>query len=248
MKTFDFYEFAALLTPGAVLLIGLTLLLPGLAPSVNAKDTTFGDLGVFVVLSYAIGHVTQALGAILEPRVWALTGGGVRPTDWVRTGRGRLLAPSQHETLKEHIQPKLGLAQAVDIDKIDKRAWDDVVRQIYAAVEASGHTTRIDIFNGTYGLCRGIATSVFVLLLAFIASGVGVALKGHGVAATLPQDVALGLGLVIVEGLLLHRMQRFGRYYARELFVQFLQLPLPDATGQTNDKATGMQKPKGHVP
>jgi len=245
MRTFDFYEFAALLTPGAVLLIGLTVLFPSLAPTVNGKDVTFGNLGVFVVLAYAVGHVVQALGGIIENRLlWRLTAAGARPTDWIRRGTGYLLAPAQRETLKAQLQPKLGLAQPVDMGTIGKDDWDGLVRQVYAAVEGGGRTARVDIFNGTYGLCRGIATSLVMLLIALVASGVVYAYHHHTVIARGDaHGLVVGLALVGASVLVLHRMYSFGRYYARELFVQFLQLPLPEGSGSTGTSSD--EKTKG---
>jgi len=42
MKTFDFYEFAGILVPGAVLLFGLVQLIPGLAAALGGKELVVG--------------------------------------------------------------------------------------------------------------------------------------------------------------------------------------------------------------
>jgi hypothetical protein len=81
------------------------------------------------------------------------------------------------------------------------------VREVYSVVAASGKATRVDSFSGTYSLLRGLAAALLVLL-------VGAALLDKG----LPTVGALA----VLFGLALHRMHRFGRYFALELFVQYL--------------------------
>src|SRR5262249_34772860 len=66
MKTFDFYEFAALLTPGAVLLYAVSRICPEAAPFIEAKGFTLGDLGLFIMLAYVAGHLVQAFGNLIE--------------------------------------------------------------------------------------------------------------------------------------------------------------------------------------
>ena len=46
-----------------------------------------------MVLAYVVGHLIQALGNLIEQLFWALQGG--MPTDWLRTNRHQLLAPTQ---------------------------------------------------------------------------------------------------------------------------------------------------------
>lgn len=74
-----------------------------------------------------------------------------------------------------------------------------------------GHPDRIDIFNGNYGMFRGISSSILtILVISFIDNE--------------QQPLVLYLVLVISFLLSLYRMHRFGIHYARELYIQFLTI------------------------
>ncbi|MEL4895403.1 hypothetical protein [Crocosphaera sp. Alani8] len=79
---------------------------------------------------------------------------------------------------------------------------------------------RFDIFNGNYGLFRGIASAFIVSFILFLIE------NGFN-----NWKILLLLLLGILMSLL--RMYRFGQLYAKELFFQFIQLPKPTKT--TND-------------
>ena len=106
---------------------------------------------------------------------------------------------------------------ASNLAKYDKGQWYSITRQVYAAVSAAGRATRVDIFNGNYGLCRGIAAGFLALLVWSVI-----------VNWRLWQ---VEVGLVILISLAIYRMHRFGVRYARELFVRYLQLPDTTTTG-----------------
>src|SRR5258706_15397682 len=106
MKNFDPYEFTSLILPGAIILYGLSLLFPELKLIVQNKDFTVGDLGLFVILSYAAGHIIQGVGNIIEWVWWKISG---KPTDWIRIGKGDLLSSAQIIQLEKDLPKKLGL-------------------------------------------------------------------------------------------------------------------------------------------
>jgi hypothetical protein len=210
MKTFDFYEFAGVLAPGAVFLFSLTVLLPQLGSAMGRDNMTIGNLGIFVILSYVTGHLVQAAGNVLERAMWKPFGG--MPTHWVRKHRQSLLAPAQREALATKLKTKLGLALPEELSKLDQRAWSGITSQIYACVQCAGASNRIDIFNANYGMFRGIAAAIFLTQTALLFL--------HGINHW---KISLVLALALAASL--YRMFRFGKHYARELFVQFLQLP-----------------------
>lgn len=234
MKTFDFYEFAGILVPGAVLLFGIVQLIPGLAAALGGKDLVVGNLGPFIVLSYAAGHIVQAVGTLIEPRLWSLRRwGGALPTDriWeeVKAGQGGLLSSPQVTELASQLEPKLGLTAPLDLSKLDKAAWPGLTRQVYAAVAGANRAVRVDIFNGTYGLTRGIACSSLILL-AVLSGHILITLlpfvHSNAPGGTILRLTVIAVALLVIVLLIFYRMHRFGVYYGRELFVQFLQLPL----------------------
>jgi hypothetical protein len=208
VRQFDFYEFTGILVPGATALAGSLLLFPDFLKPESIKDFNVGGLGLFLVLAYVLGHLVQAIGNGFESGWWKLWGG--MPTDWVRTKPARLLAPSQVAALEKTAKERLGL-EDLQIAHSTPGQWYAITRQVYAEVAGAGRASRIDVFNGNYGLNRGIAAGLLVVLaVALLKSPVNWAfVGGAGVAAALA----------------IYRMHRFARHYARELFVQFLQLP-----------------------
>jgi len=92
---------------------------------------------------------------------------------------------------------------------IDSGQWYSITRQVYGFVSAAGRAQRIDIFNGNYGLCRGVAAALLVSLAI-------VSVKDW--ANWRAELLLLGLAALAI-----YRMHRFGVRYGRELFVQFIQ-------------------------
>ena len=223
MKQFDFYEFTGILLPGAIVLTALVVLFPSWGLPTLIKDISVGGLGIFIVLAYAVGHLVQAVGNLIEAVWWKCWGG--MPTNWLLTKPARLLAEHQISLLQEHLRKQLGLA-SFDITSSSLSDWHAITRQIYAAVAGAGRAGRVDTFNGNYGLNRGLAAGLLAVL------------------ALLPTQTTMDWRLVVCvlvgAGLALYRMHRFARHYARELFVQFLQLP-----ERESDKE---KKPDAHAP
>jgi len=62
MKSLDQYEFTGILVPGVIALYGLARMFPETVGLVGEKDFSVGELGLFVVLAYAAGHLVQAIG------------------------------------------------------------------------------------------------------------------------------------------------------------------------------------------
>jgi hypothetical protein len=211
MKTFDFYEFTGILCPGVVVLFSASVIVPESAPIVRDQSVTVGDLGLFVVLSYVAGHLVQAFGNLLEKGVWWVFGG--MPTDWVRSQKHTLLSARQIAVVEERLKDQMGKPMA----ELTRDEWYAVTRSVYAAVNAAGRATRVDTFNGNYGLFRGLAAAfLFSALL---------------VVATLTFKWVTVVVLMACALLATTRMRRFGVHYARELFVEFLRLPAAPGAG-----------------
>lgn len=209
MKTFDFYEFTGVLTPGALVLYFVGRICPETAPFIEAKNFTLGDLGLFVILAYVAGHLVQALGNVVERLYWKPFGGV--PTDWVLKETQSLLAQQQVEALPDKLKEITGITLGKRLVDITNRNWFPITQQVYAAVSAAGRAQRVDTFNGNYGMFRGIA-SAFILCAVF------------SMILHWPDGWPVSLALLSAGVLSLVRMHRFGTHFARELFVQFLQL------------------------
>jgi hypothetical protein len=197
-RTFDFYEYAGVIIPGAVLLLGLVWLFPDHRLLFSKEGVTFGELGLFVIVAYAAGQLVQAIGNFIESVWWKLWGGWPSGKVLVK----HYVSPEQHKRIVEALQTKLKFTAS---DSINLPV--SVVREVYALVAAAGKAARIDMFSGNYGLARGLAASFFVLLPAAVGAS--------------QSRYVIG-GLIILFLLALQRMHRFGKHYATELFVQFL--------------------------
>jgi len=122
----------------------------------------------------------------------------------VRVLCGEYLSTEQHKRLLEALRPVFGDADPCRLQQSERLA---IVREIYSEVAAAGKAGRVDTFNGNYGLMRGLAAAfVIIFVLAVIAS------KGWIVVCV----------IAVLFLLAAHRMHRYGRYYATELFIQFL--------------------------
>lgn len=206
MRNLDFYEFVGILLPGVVLLTVAGLAFPEAKADLVGQDLSFGDFGLATLIAYVLGHLIQGIGNGLEALWWKVWGG--MPTDWVRSGKHRLISDEQGCLLESGLRKVLrnesfDLKQGMDSDE-----WYSITRQVYAFVSARGHAQRVDVFNGNYGLCRGVAAAMLVSLVIVCAKDW---------TAWRAELLLLGLAALAV-----YRMHRFGVRYGRELFVQFI--------------------------
>lgn len=207
MRQFDFYEFAGVIVPGAVFLTGVALAWPDAAESNRLLDLSVGGFGLGAILAYGAGHLVQALGNIIEMGWWRAWRG--MPSDWLRSGAHPLLSPRQVTQVQERVRWLIGDENFRLEPALAAREWYAIVRQVYAVVQKAGAAGRVDVFNGNYGLCRGLAAA----FLALVPSIALINWSGWGVAAL----------LLASAGVAVFRMHRFGVHYGREVFVQFLE-------------------------
>lgn len=206
---FDAYEIIGVITPGSLLLFGLTLLFPDLSALFFTQGFSVGELGLFLVLSFVAGHLIQAIGNLLEGVIWKPFGG--MPTDWITSNPQKLLHNTQLERLKILIKKDFNC----DINQLSREDWTPIVREIYAIVQANLNTGRIDSFNRTYGLMRGI-TATFVTLTVIASIVIWPAWK----------PILLTILGSIIAG---YRMIRFGKGYGRELIITYLRTEKSDS-------------------
>jgi hypothetical protein len=214
-----FYEQVGIVIPGAVFLVGVLFYFPALNTLLAKDGVTLGQFGIFLLLSYAAGHLIAAVGNLLENVLWQPFGG--MPTDWVtQTGDISLLSSQQRDAVEAKVRTRFGIA----VDKlrgIERKAWFPISRQIYADVNKNGKPDRIDTFNGNYGLNRGLSAACITLAC---------------VAAT-RSDWSVALGLVVLAVIFAYRAYRFGVHYGREMYLQFLVLTDAEAKKPSGEKA-----------
>ena len=122
-------------------------------------------------------------------------------------GAGHYLSAEQRKRLTEALKtdPKINR----DIESAGKAEYGAIVREVYAIVSAAGKHPRVDIFNGNYGLLRGLAAAFLALIFVALILGKGLYVIG---------------ALVILLLLAIQRKHRFAVHYATELFTQYLLL------------------------
>ena len=221
MKKLSFYEQVGVVTPGSVFLFGLMFYMPELK-EVFAKDGfSVGGLGVFVIISYATGHLLAALGNGIANLYWHLNNG--MPSNWIVGKSPRLLQTSQIAKIEELTAARLGLVLP-PFAEMTKETWFPIFRQIYSDVEKNGKPSRGDTFNGIYGLNRGLCAAALSLSVVIIIRS--------------QTQWVVSLILLVISCMYLYRMQLFGVHYAREIYNQFLLLPPEPGKPKKARKAT----------
>ena len=217
MNKLTFYEQVGIVIPGSVFVFGLLLFFPALQTVLAKEGVSLGDFGIFLLLSYAAGHLIAAIGNAAERILWPLVGG--MPTDWITKTEPSLLSAAQIDLLEGKLEGRLGIKGK--LRGMDQKAWWPISRQIYADVAKNGKPDRVDTFNGNYGLNRGLAAATFALACVAAVDG----------------KWSMALVLLVLTVAYDYRAYRFGVYYGRELYLQFLVLN--DAT----TKNTSSRKP-----
>jgi hypothetical protein len=205
-KEFSFYEFTGTVIPGATLILGLAFADPPLRDFLVGDKFGAGHLGLFLVASYIAGQIVQGIGNLLEKLLWAFRG---MPSTWIRRAKPPYLSDAQTMRLREVLTTLLG-HEVGPLQNLDARACRGITGQLYAKLEKEGRAQRIDIFNGNYGLFRGIASALLVV--------VAVMSIKHGFWT---QSTAIMAGVFVVA---LMRMHRFGVHFASEMYRQALNL------------------------
>ena len=89
-----------------------------------------------------------------------------------------------------------------------------IISEMYAIISVQGDTSRIDIFNGNYGLFRGMcgafAMGIILLIVKLIYER--------------SFDCLSTVIISILTVMCLHRMDRFAKHYAKELYSQILTI------------------------
>ncbi len=207
MEKLSFYEQAAIVTPGAFVLFGVVFFVPELKTFFVKDGLGVGDLGIFVLICYPIGHMLAQFGSMMARVYWRFQGG--MPSDWVIGPKPRLLNAAQIKRLEALIKTRLKL-ELGPLREVQRAAWFPVFRLIYSDIDAHGKPSRAETFNGNYGLAQGFLAAAPVL--------------GLFILARAPAQWGLAGALMLLTPVFLARLHNFGVNYAREVFDQFLLL------------------------
>lgn len=197
-KDFSFYEFVGILVPGVTLLFFSEVVIEMFYGQTIIDFSKIGESIVFIVISYGIGHILQAVGNVFEIGMWKLFGG--MPTHWL-TKKGRLGITLFDDEQAKKITDKL-------YQHFGEKAGKDYGRDVYNWLSIKEKITekRIDVFNANYSQFRGLTVTFYLLAILV--------------------GVFLGWKLMLVPltlGVLSNfRMFRFAKLYATEVFRTYL--------------------------
>lgn len=211
MNKLDIYQTLAVFMPGYFFAFGLYLILRKAGIDIPLDISSIGGSIALIVISYVIGQLVQVFGNAFE---WLWRKIRLVPTLRVQKGDEKILSSNQRQQLIDAMNRKVGLPD-IDITKQSKTEWSSYVGSVASAVRQAKQMEQVDIFNAHYGMFRGLVAAS--LLLAFASWFI---LKEH-----VYQFIVI---LVLLSLLALYRMDRFDKYYAKELFRQFLLLTRQD--------------------
>ena len=131
------------------------------------------------------------------------------------------------------IQAKLEMRLKIkaEIPNLDQKGVQRYFWAIYqdALTQETG-TNRIVTFNGVYGLSRGIAVALLMIAAAL-------AILAFFPARRVPDWPYWSGGLLLVAGIFIHRMRHFGKFFAKEVYRVFTQLPDDPSPAKKSDAA-----------
>jgi hypothetical protein len=203
--SFDAYEYVGVIIPGALPTLAASLLIPEVASVISSEGVELGTLGIFLIMSFVVGHVVQLIGNWIETT-----------EDMLGLGKDALVLNETRRPMDagrwQRFLSVLRSEGIIDREELNSSLWQGTRKEVYAALQAEKRTQRIDAFNRTYGMCRGmVAGTILTVGLVLILGG------------TEHQSLAL-LIFVILTVPLYVRMRRFSRHYFTEIVSQYLAL------------------------
>ncbi len=212
LRSFSMYEFVAVIVPGAILVLGLWFV-PQLRDLLSGEQDTSGltATAVYLLLSYAAGHVAQAGGNLIEAAYWKMWGGP--PIDWVRS-ECRYLISSQQKTAVENAIRYLIPNRSAGLKGVSKNDWQALKRELNVMLSERGFLEYQDLMNANYHLCRALPVSCIALGFAM----------GFASVLTCAQGMLLGSICIAVVAASLWRMHRYGEHAAREFYIKLIRM------------------------
>ncbi len=231
MNSFESYEYAGYIIPGAILLLGLMSLI-WTTDGIKGK---FGlsEIGIFLIVVFVLGHLLHAIGHFVDQRPpWSCEGGTYGQNLIVFGPDQDLLSAREFEALANKIKDKfyVDMTTLKATDPADVLTWCNVVMRIAGEVTTAKRSALADTLMRDYGLYLGLAGS-FILLLVLLPLALLLRLRPDWLVRKGDRDhssirwarvVSVLSILLLASSISLLRLIYFGRSYARELFLEFL--------------------------
>lgn len=203
-SAFDPYEIGGFIAPGSVVALLILREAPSLRDLIGTQ-TGWGDLGLFVIAAFVLGHMIGAVGSLAYQAAFPH---GRLPTDWVRNENQRLITAAQRRALTARVSAMEGTP--VDLAEIDAASWHAMAERAYLRLHAAGRSDRIDVQTRNFAVVRNL-TVAFALWLLWL-------LLMHRDEALL---IVLMLALMAAA---VAWLRAFGIEYARTLLLAFIDL------------------------
>lgn len=201
--SFDSYEYTSVIIPGALPTLTAWWFLPEVRTFFGTEGFELGELGIFFVVAFVVGHMVQAIGNGLE-QFHGWIGLGKRDLPFTRW---RGVDPDRWSRFQDTCRRRFGAEHGAPT----RDNWTGLSGEVYAALDQAGMSRRLDAFTRTYGLMRGMVAGALVSSAAILWLDV-------------PDGGKVVLGLCAFAFVMYARMWRFKRCYVRELVNQFLVL------------------------
>jgi hypothetical protein len=223
---FDQYDYFGYILPGAAVVFAAMLFSADVRGQFGNEGIDFAGLGLFIIVSFVVGHVVQAIGYALEEFGHRQIGD---PS--VLGGEQSLLSAKQKSRLAQRLKTDFD----EELENLDRFAWRALRREMYARLAAPSLRERLDTFRGHAGLLRGMTAAMIVIAIGFVIFQY----RAKGTAAFVDISAwGLFLVLVLTAGAAGFRARHFRGIFTRELIVQYLSSPketppnLGDAGGE----------------
>jgi hypothetical protein len=226
-SAFDTYEYVGIITPGAVLLTVLLFLFPDAKVQLAGREgIQIGALGIFLILSFVLGHIVQALGNIVGWLDQALSDGNA--SDRLLNPVCTIVNAKQRAGLTRALLDRLGVV----FDCQTPGEWRTTRTEMYGIISAAEKSGRIDAFNRSYGLNKGLSCVFFISSILVI--------------AVAEQPGIWGIVLAGSAVLSFNRMRYFSECYTRELVLEFIRACEPSAAKEAPAEESRREKVAPH--
>jgi hypothetical protein len=197
----DTYEYVGVVVPGTIPVLVGAYLFPDIRSLATLGGIELGTLGLFIIISFIAGHFVHIVakffewledlcGVGLKDIPFSKNRGGVSDIQW-----NRFVAACEHR-LRVHS------------NQFSKRNFNGFRIEIVSLLGVE-HTKRMEIFNRTYGLLRGLSAGFFLSCILYIFFSDGASL----------QNVFI---LLCAASLMYIRKRQFANLYFQDLVASFV--------------------------
>lgn len=219
---FTLYDLLGFIVPGFMTVWAGNILLEDLLGiQLLGFSSEVVDSTAFVLLAYFTGHLLQGLGNIIETQMVEREWHGYFSTRYLK-------AEDKHYTDGFKAALKKAAAEVFSLDLHKEGLTDSDIKEFfdlaYSTIVQKGVAKHAEIFNGTYGLYRGLLSSCVVNEIIFSGLMLASALHFGNRSHLLPFYVTTSLFFAVASIFFKRRFTRFGKRFADSVYRSFYVL------------------------